>query len=158
VVAIFTKFDDLITQVYEPDLEDEENRQVAERELQDKFQIPLSGFKFPPRAYVYVEGMLKLSFDDDDNCSFDSRLDLNDDNSDHQNQVKELMNKTAGSLDNQALEILFVSVQQNNLELCIRYAVKWYGFRTSHKIAADTHARFYIGFDRELVCRTFTQD
>jgi len=42
----------------------------------------------------------------------------------HQDQVKELIQKTADSLDNLALKMLFVSVQQNNLELCIRSAIK----------------------------------
>jgi hypothetical protein len=51
-------------------------------------------------------------------------LDLHDDDNDHQGQVKVLLTKTADSLDDMALKILFVSVQQNNLELCLRYAVK----------------------------------
>ena len=51
-------------------------------------------------------------------------LDLQDDDSDHQGQVKVLLTKTADSLDDVALKILFVSVQQNNLELCLTYAVK----------------------------------
>jgi len=42
----------------------------------------------------------------------------------HQDQVKELTEKTADSLDDLALKMLFVSIQQNNLELCIGYAVK----------------------------------
>jgi len=42
----------------------------------------------------------------------------------HQDQVKELIRKTADSLDNLALKMLFVSVQQNNLELCIISAIK----------------------------------
>ena len=46
------------------------------------------------------------------------------DNGDHQDQVKELTEKTADSLDNLALKMLYVLVQQNNLELCIRYAVE----------------------------------
>ena len=49
---------------------------------------------------------------------------MHEDNGDHQEQVKELMKKTADSLDDLALKILFVSVQQNNLELCMEYAVK----------------------------------
>ena len=44
--------------------------------------------------------------------------------SNHQDQLKELTEKTADSLDNVALKMLYVSVQQNNLELCIRYAVE----------------------------------
>ena len=46
------------------------------------------------------------------------------DNGNHQDQVKELAEKTADSLDNLALKMLYVSVQQNNLELCLRYAVE----------------------------------
>ena len=46
------------------------------------------------------------------------------DDGNHQDQVKELIQKTADSLDNLALNMLFVSVQQNNLELCIRSAIK----------------------------------
>jgi len=46
------------------------------------------------------------------------------DDGNHQDQVKELIQKTADSLDNLALKMLFVSVQQNNLELCIRSAIK----------------------------------
>jgi hypothetical protein len=55
-------------------------------------------------------------------------LDLQDNDSDHQGQVKVLLTKTADSLDDVALGILFVSVQQNNLELCLTYAVKQYAF------------------------------
>ena len=49
---------------------------------------------------------------------------MQEDDGEHQDQVKELTEKTADSLDNLALKILFVSIQQNNLELCIGYAVK----------------------------------
>jgi hypothetical protein len=49
---------------------------------------------------------------------------LQDDDSDHQGQVKVLLTETADSLDDIALKILFVSVQQNNLELCLTHAVK----------------------------------
>ena len=122
MVAIFTKFDDLITQVYDDELDEQENREAAENELKTKFQKPLDGFKFPPRAHVRMEGVYKV-------ISWrlvDSTLsvDLQDDDSDHQGQVKVLLTKTADSLDDIALKILFVSNQQNNLELCLTYAVK----------------------------------
>ena len=45
-------------------------------------------------------------------------------NFNHQDQVKELTEKTADFLDNLALKMLYVSVQQNNLELCLRYVVE----------------------------------
>jgi hypothetical protein len=44
----------------------------------------------------------------------------------HQDQVKFLIEKTASSLDDAALKMLFVSVQQNNIGLCIRYAIDEY--------------------------------
>jgi hypothetical protein len=50
---------------------------------------------------------------------------MQSDDGNHQVQVKELMKETAGSLDSLALKMLFVSVQQNNLELSIKYAAKW---------------------------------
>ncbi|KAF9483300.1 hypothetical protein BDN70DRAFT_327702 [Pholiota conissans] len=103
VIAIFTKFDDLITQVFKRRLTENENRQVALSLLEDKFEAPLRKYNFPPRAYLHVEKM-------------------QDNDGKHQDQVKELTKKTADSLDNLALKMLFVSVQQNNLELCMSYA------------------------------------
>ncbi|GJJ11606.1 hypothetical protein Clacol_005841 [Clathrus columnatus] len=50
VIAIFTKFDDLISQIYDPELGWQENRQVAEQTLDTKFKKPLLGLKFPPNA------------------------------------------------------------------------------------------------------------
>jgi hypothetical protein len=40
--------------------------------------------------------------------------------------VKVLIEKTASSLDDTALKMLFVSVQQSNIELCIQYAINEY--------------------------------
>jgi len=59
-VAIFTKFDDLITQVYDMNKGDEENREVARATLEKKFENPLKGYKFPPRTYVRFECMSLL--------------------------------------------------------------------------------------------------
>ena len=47
-----------------------------------------------------------------------------EDDGNHQEQVKLQIEKTADALDDLALKKLFVSVQQNNLELCIKFAVK----------------------------------
>jgi hypothetical protein len=139
VVAIFTKFDDLITQVYNDELDEQGNRIVAENELEKKFRKPLDGFKFPPRAHVRMEG----AYDGDMDLLFVDPilpLDLQDDDSDHQGQVKVLLTKTADSLDDIVLKILFVSVQQNNLELCLTYAVKQYASNISHNTIADTYS------------------
>ena len=40
--------------------------------------------------------------------------------------MKVLLERTASSLDNSTLKMLFVSVQQNNIELCIQYAIELY--------------------------------
>jgi len=104
VIAIHTKFDDLIKQVDDPDREEDEIREVALKTLEN-LKAPLLKSQNPPRAHIRLEQ-------------------LQDDDGNHQDQVKELIEKTSDSLDNLALKILFVSVQQNNLELCIRYAVE----------------------------------
>ena len=59
-MAIFTKFDDIITQVYDDDKSEDENRQVAEHELETKFKKPLYGYRFPPRAHICTEGLIYL--------------------------------------------------------------------------------------------------
>ena len=48
---------------------------------------------------------------------------MNKDNGNNQEQVGELIKQTAVSIDDLALKMLFVTVQQNNLEVCIEYAV-----------------------------------
>jgi hypothetical protein len=126
VIAIFTKFDDLITQVYERGLKMTKNRQAALQELETKFQTPLRKFKFPPSAYVRLEGMFNVFFTST-SCPL-TRLttEMQKDDGKHQDQVKALIKATADSLNNLALKMLFVSVQQNNLELCMKYAVDQY--------------------------------
>ena len=62
MIAIFTKFDDLVKQVYDDNLEMAENRRVALGELDAKFQVPLSKFKFPPKAYLRMESAFNVLF------------------------------------------------------------------------------------------------
>ena len=62
MIAIFTKFDDLVKQVYDDNLEMAENRRVALRELDAKFQVPLSNFKFPSKAYLRLESVFNVLF------------------------------------------------------------------------------------------------
>ena len=105
------------------DLEDDENRKVAEQELKEGFQVPLFGFADPPKASVCLECMYEFLIV----CETTQRLAflaLHENEGNHQDQVKKLIKETAGSLDDPALKILFVSVQKNNLELCMEYAVK----------------------------------
>ena len=62
MIGIFTKFDDLVKQVYDRSLTMVENRQVALSVLDKKFQAPLSEFKFPPKAYLRLESALNVLF------------------------------------------------------------------------------------------------
>ena len=57
---------------------------------------------------------------------FDPMSDLHNKTGNHQDQVKVLIEKTASSLDDTALKNLFVSVQQNNIDLCVQYAINKY--------------------------------
>jgi len=50
------KFDDLITQVFDMEKDKIENTKNALDTLDKKFKQPLSGYKFPPRAYVRFTG------------------------------------------------------------------------------------------------------
>ena len=56
VIAIFTKFDDLMTQIYDIYQDDDVNRQNAKDQVEKKFRKPLYGYAFPPRADVCFEG------------------------------------------------------------------------------------------------------
>ena len=56
VIAVFTKFDDLMTQIYDIDKDDDVNRQNAEEQVERKFRKPLYEYGFPPRADVCFEG------------------------------------------------------------------------------------------------------
>ncbi|KAG6829612.1 hypothetical protein H0H92_004019 [Tricholoma furcatifolium] len=105
VIAIFTKFDDFVIQVYDTNLSYDQNWEKAET-LVKNIIAPLSACKYPPRADVIMEA-------------------LNDNAKNHQEQIAKLIKKTADSLDNLALTRLFISVQQSNLAFSIEYAVKY---------------------------------
>ena len=54
------KFDDLIKQVYNKNVDMAENRRVALAELEVKFQVPLSKFKYPPKACLRLESAFNV--------------------------------------------------------------------------------------------------
>ena len=56
-MAIFTKFDDLIIQVYDRKKGDKENIKIAQTTLKEKFEKPLKLYQHPPHAYVRFECM-----------------------------------------------------------------------------------------------------
>ena len=116
-----------MTQIYNINHGDDVNRRNAEEQVEKKFKKPLYGYAFPPRADVCFEGKWWLIL-----CQSVDRMaqrlslwaDLHiPESGKHADQVKALIEKTASSLDDNALKMLFVSVQQNNIELCVQYAI-----------------------------------
>ncbi|KIK50060.1 hypothetical protein GYMLUDRAFT_253307 [Collybiopsis luxurians FD-317 M1] len=66
VIVIFTKFDDLVNQIYDPDMEEEQNCEAAMDYLLEKFKKPLLQCRFPPKAHLVLKGMkLGLSMVED---------------------------------------------------------------------------------------------
>ncbi|KAF8057009.1 hypothetical protein FPV67DRAFT_1529749 [Lyophyllum atratum] len=108
VVAIFTKFDGLVTTVFNNlrkglGIREANNKKVqhAQEKLETNFVEPLMATKFHPSDHVQLDDMRKA----ESNCA-------------------RLIEKTADGLGNDTLQLLFVSVQQNNIGLCIQMAVK----------------------------------
>ena len=62
---------------------------------------------------------------------------MHEDEGNHQEQVGELIKQTAASIDDLTLKMLFVTVQQNNLDVCIEYAVNKSDLHSS--IVASTY-------------------
>ena len=56
VIAVFTKFDDLVAQLYDRDRE-EESRDDASKVVTEKFEMPLENSRDRPKAYVRFEGV-----------------------------------------------------------------------------------------------------
>jgi len=115
VVAIFMKFDVLITKVSGSTSNKKKDIKNALDVLDKKFKQPLSSYKFKPHAYVCFES-------------------IDEDNGDHKKQVGKLIKQTAASINNLALKMLFVTVQQNNLEVCIEYAVNKDIFKSTYNM------------------------
>jgi len=115
------KFDDLITQVFDRKKDKKENITNALDTLEKKFKQPLSSYKFPPCAYVHFEGRSFVIQQPILGLMPHPAIHKNE--GDHQEQVGKLIKKTTASINNLALKMLFVTVQQNNLEVCIECAV-----------------------------------
>jgi len=88
------------------DGEEEANENAPARALQmlaTNFREPLEKADFPPSEFVCFEDMHEEWTD-----------------------CKELMERTANSLTEDTFRLLFVSVQQNNIDLCVSNAVQGY--------------------------------
>ncbi|KAG2125671.1 hypothetical protein DEU56DRAFT_743611 [Suillus clintonianus] len=115
VIVIFTKFDALyaaeFTRLIENGISRKDAKQLAPKHAEESFangtQVKLlydpKIIQRPPKCHVCLPDMNK----DDADCGA-------------------LIERTAGTLDDQVLQQLFVSTQQTNLELCMTYAVEKY--------------------------------
>ncbi|KAF8135880.1 GTP-binding protein [Mycena galopus ATCC 62051] len=111
VIAIFTKFDALVTKAFAELKRGGATRQEATAKGNEKalemltadFVEPLKSTTFCPSHYLHLSNVQEAG-----------------------SNSRELMEKTANALNNDALRLLFVSVQQNNIDLCIGNAVsRW---------------------------------
>ncbi|KAJ7139163.1 hypothetical protein C8R44DRAFT_693595 [Mycena epipterygia] len=109
IIAILTKFDGLVNEAFTELLDDgldpedarERETDEAKKMLTNNFEKPLMSTGFPPSDHVRLDDMRAET----SNCN-------------------ELIDKTANALNDDTLKLLFVSVQQNNIYLCVRYAVE----------------------------------
>ncbi|KAF7343552.1 GTP-binding protein [Mycena sanguinolenta] len=108
LIVIFTKFDGLVTKAFQQLRAEGKNIrmanagkvELAQQMLTMNYRDPLKDATFEPSAYVQLDDM---------------RME-------HSNCI-ELINETAKTLTDDALLLLFVSVQRNNIDLCIFWAV-----------------------------------
>ncbi|KAJ7192759.1 hypothetical protein GGX14DRAFT_506339 [Mycena pura] len=109
VIAIFTKFDGLITKAFSGLIDDGYTRKEAltirrwkaQEMLTTNFIEPLMSTQFAPSDHVRLDDMRKET-----------------------SSCHELIERTANALTDDTLRLLFVSVQQNHIDLCIRYALQ----------------------------------
>ncbi|KAJ7931842.1 hypothetical protein B0H13DRAFT_2523333, partial [Mycena leptocephala] len=108
VIVIFTKFDGLVISAFTELVDrgdswenaDEGSIDHAKQTLAKNFEARLDATKTCPAARVRLDDMREMT-----------------------SSCNELIEKTANALNDETLKLLFVSVQQNNIDLCIRYAV-----------------------------------
>ncbi|KAF7983447.1 hypothetical protein HWV62_21716 [Athelia sp. TMB] len=125
VIAVFTKFDGLVTKSFS---EIRERSQIsglkvsikdakaqapaqAEIKLHSLFQRPLQSFRYPPAGFLYLKDMHRPN----STCA-------------------ELIEETANAITDDALRILFLSVQQSNVDLCVRCAL---GYIRTHSLLSQ---------------------
>ena len=129
VIAIFTKFDGLVTKAFSElwkthnlNLNEARKKRLekATEMLSTDFIEPLKVAASGPITYVRLEGKpsgytISLNL-----LSAVVYIDMREKASD----CKKLINETANALNNDILKLLFVSVQQNNIDTCIRFTVQ----------------------------------
>ncbi|KAG2058355.1 hypothetical protein BDR06DRAFT_1018556 [Suillus hirtellus] len=110
VIVLFTKFDALydveFSKLRAEGKSRKDARALAPKQAEESFpngpQLKfLKEVRWPPKCHVCLSNMER----DDADC-------------------RTLIERTAGTLDNEVLQQIFVSTQQTNLEICMRYGVE----------------------------------
>lgn len=132
---IFTKFDALVTKTFGVLQKEGKNFEEAingrESRALDDFQAkclaPLKRILDMPIHEVRLRGATEL-YQKKSNLT-DCSVDMHKKNT----KCKELIEQTAHALNDDAIKLLFVSVQQNNLDICIKYAMELFCSHLLHK-------------------------
>ena len=125
LVVAFTKFDGQIINEY-VNLEDELNnearwekaRENADKTFQTVYLRKIQNTKYPPKEYVLLQGVNDDYFWVLKNYNCLTDMDI------PENTCSELVEKTADIIDDASLHQLLVSTQMNNLDLCVKAAIK----------------------------------
>ena len=128
VVVLFTKWDVLVPLAFQREdlllpLEDRLMRQrkhAEERFSKRNVWGDLCKMKYPPKAYVKLEGVYIV-------CPhFHSVLFIiSSDMHRSDRGCNILLEQTAAALNNQSLQMLLITAQEMNIMLCIEYAIRW---------------------------------
>ena len=127
VVVLFTKWDALVIQAFQPQdlLLPPEDQLMRQRKHAEKSFTKrnvwgdLCKMKFPPKAFVQLECLCILSF-----YLYSvlfiilSGMDTSD------TGCNILLEQTAAVLNDESLQMLLVTAQERNIILCIQYAVR----------------------------------
>ena len=131
VIAIFTKFDGLVSTAF-GELRDKEK--LSRKEAKDKkferaremlktnFIEPLEATASRPSDYVRLDGKPEYKYNAGTYTLIfvmmysDMRME--------DSSCEELIEKTANVLDDDTLKLLFISVQHNNIDICIEHAIQ----------------------------------
>ncbi|KAJ7085902.1 GTP-binding protein [Mycena epipterygia] len=120
VIAILTKCEAVASEAFQDLLDENEGipdatlvDQNAQKMLDTRFVEPLKGMPYPPANYVQLKDM-----QENGDCG-------------------QLITKTAGALTDDILRLLFVSVQQNNINLSIYNVLAWH--RAKHTGMVSAH-------------------
>lgn len=126
VVVVFTKCEALEVKAVE-DLEEKgydydwavENAQKYADENLKTIHMTLKEKQYPPKGHVYLQGKPMVWEHSSNNANHCLELEK------PEKQCDELVECTAGVLDSDILQALFISTQQNSLELAMKYSLRW---------------------------------